>query len=683
MTSRAEAAAPAVSTPGGKRRLSVRYRLLAIALLPTLVIIPLLLGVTMLRWNAKFDGVLNSKVRSDLTVAHQYFSRILENTSEHISALGESAAFQASVSGKPLEGLPGLLEEKRRGLKLDFLYVIEENGAVLAAADGMAPDRVDLSKPVLSRAAGGLPNAAVDIFTNVELAAISPQLAERASLELIATANAAPTSAEQNSDGMVVHAASPVILGEGRKLILAGGILLNRNLEFIDTINDLVYQSGSLPEGSQGTATLFLDDIRISTNVRLFEGRRALGTRVSAEVRDAVLGEGHVWLARAFVVNDWYISAYEPIVDSHGERVGMLYVGFLETPFVQTKYITIAAVIGTFIAVAALSIPLFLKWAGGIFRPLERMADTINTVEAGNLEARTGIPDRGDEISQVASHLDGLLTQVQERDRRLREWNDELNARVEERTAELREANRQLENTTKQLVMSEKLAAIGEITAGVAHEINNPIAVIQGNLEVLRDIVGDKAKDAATEFRLIDEQTERVNQIVTKLLQFARPDEFSGSEETSAPAEVFLDCLPLVRHMLRKNAIEVKREFASKHRVRISRTEFQQVLVNLMVNAIHAMPGGGTLAFSCRDEAHNGVEGVAIVVQDTGTGMPPEVSARIFDPFYTTKRGAGTGLGLSITHMLVNSAGGAINVETAPAIGTTFRLWLPAAPTYN
>ena len=121
---------------------------------------------------------------------------------------------------------------------------------------------------------------------------------------------------------------------QGRAGCVGRGILLNQNLEFIDTINDLVYQSASLPEGSQGTATLFLDDVRISTNVRLFEGRRALGTRVSAAVPlRGAWDEGRTWLDSAFVVNDWYISAYEPLVDSYGKRVGMLYVGFLQKPF--------------------------------------------------------------------------------------------------------------------------------------------------------------------------------------------------------------------------------------------------------------------------------------------------------------------------------------------------------------
>ena len=664
-----------------RRRLSVRYRLLAIALLPMLVIIPLLLGATMLRWNAKFDGILTSKVRSDLTVAHQYVSRILENTSDHISALGESAAFQSAIGSGDMSALSALLAQRRKALDLDYLYATAGDGTVLASASPSGPVSVDATQPVLASAASGKPGAAIDILPAESLAALSPELAEQAAFNLIETANAAPSQARASTDGMVIQAASLAGSSRGAPVLLVGGILLNRNLEFIDTVNSLVYQAGSLPEGSQGTATLFLDDVRISTNVRLFEGRRALGTRVSAAVRRAVLGEGRIWLDRAFVVNDWYISAYEPIIDSRGERVGMLYVGFLEAPFQRTKWTTILLVAGSFVIVAGLTIPLFMRWARSIFRPLERMAQTIDGVEAGDLDARTGIPDRGDELSQVSSHLDILLDRIRERDRQLRDWNEELNARVEERTAELSAANRRLEETTKQLVMSEKLAAIGEITAGVAHEINNPIAVIQGNLEVLRELASDKAVQAETEFRLIDEQTERMRQIVAKLLQFARPDEFSGSQESSSPAEVFADCLPLVRHMIRKSAIEVCRDQASSQSVAMSRTELQQVLVNLIVNAIHAMPDGGTLSLGCRDETRAGCDGVTVTVRDTGSGMEQQVAARIFDPFFTTKRGTGTGLGLSITQMLVTAAHGTIDVTSAPGQGAEFSIWLPASPT--
>jgi len=660
-----------------KSRLSVRVRLLAIALLPTLVVLPLFLGWAMVRWNAKFDSLLITKVNGDLTIAHQYFSRILENSGEKIDALGKSAAFRdVADSGNP-ERLAALLEQRREELGLDFLYLVSGGNQVEAASPAGAVPPVISDWPVIAQALGGSPATSVDIFSEDDLEAISPQLAERARLELIPTPNAVPTERTAETRGMVVHSASPVSIPGVPSAALVGGILLNQNLVFIDTINDLVYRKASLPEGSQGTATLFLEDVRVSTNVRLFEDRRALGTRVSAVVREQVLDEGQVWLDSAFVVNDWYISAYEPITDSYGKRVGMLYVGFLEAPFREAKLATLAALLFGFLVVTAGSVPLFLRWARGVFKPLEEMTDTIARVERGDLGARTRSDGESDEIARVAQHLDHLLDQVQERDRQLRSWNEELNSRVEERTRDLKMANQQLEETTKQLIMSEKLAAIGEITAGVAHEINNPIAVIQGNLEVLRMLLGDKAQVANTEIRLIDEQVDRINQIVMKLLQFAKPDEYAGYADRHAPDDVISDCLPLVRHLLRKTEIEVIRDPKAARLVLMNRTELQQVLINLIVNAIHAMPNGGTLSLKTRDTARDGIEGVTVEVADTGTGIPPDILTRIFDPFYTTKNRQGTGLGLSITQTLVSRQGGDIKVDSTPGKGTVFTIWLP------
>lgn len=656
---------------------SVRVRLLVLALLPMLVILPLLLGVSIVRWNAKYDAVLISKVHGDLTIAHQYFTRILDNTGEHITSLGRSAQFSAVIAGRDPSALKTFLAQARQRLGLDFLYLVDADGHDVATAPDGGGASEQPSSPVVASALGGQPKTAVDIFTHAQLAAISPQLAERASIDLIATPNAVPTERKKEQRGMVVHSASPALLGDGREGALVGGILLNRNLVFIDTINDLVYREASLPEGSRGTATLFLEDVRVSTNVRLFADKRALGTRVSAAVRDAVLNKGRVWLDRAFVVNDWYISAYEPIQDSYGKRVGMLYVGFLEAPFRDAKRESWAIIILIFLVVSAAVIPFFLRWARGIFKPLEHMSDTIARVENGDLGARTSISQGDNEIGRVAVHLDHLLNQVQERDRQLRSWNEELNARVAERTGELTEANKQLETATKQLVMSEKLAAIGEITAGVAHEINNPVSVIQGNLEVLRDLIGEKAETAKTELRLIDEQTDRISQIVTKLLQFAKPEEYAGFVERYAPDDIVGDCLPLVRHLLKRNEIDLIRENTATRLVLMNRTELQQVLINLIVNAIHASANGGQIRVCSYDAEQDGEEGVCISVRDEGAGMGAETLERIFDPFFTTKRQGGTGLGLSISQTLVNRHGGRITVESVLGKGTSFCVFLP------
>ena len=463
----------------------------------------------------------------------------------------------------------------------------------------------------------------------------------------------------------------------GVKAALVGGILLNRNLDFIDTINDLVYPAASLTDGSRGTATLFLEDVRISTNVRLFENVRALGTRVSAIVRSTVLDQGQVWLDRAFVVNDWYISAYEPIIDSTGTRIGMLYVGFLDTPYRTAKTRTLWATIGALLAAVALSVPIFLRWARGIFRPLEGMVKTISKVEEGDMGARTGWTRTDDEIGQVASHLDGLLGQIQERDRRLRGLAAELNDRVEERTRELSDANKRLEATTKQLVVSEKLAAIGEITAGIAHEINNPMAVILGNVDVIRQELSGHIGEVETEFRLIDEQVHSVNVLVSKLLQFARPDEYSDFIELQIPDEILTDCLVLVQHLMTKVRIEVERDQNADGAISMNRTELQQVFINLIVNAIHAMPEGGVLRLSTGNKTVDDVMGVAVCIEDTGNGMPKETLDKIFDPFFTTKQREGTGLGLSISQTIITRYSGEISVVSAEGVGTKFSVWLP------
>lgn len=667
---------------------SIRRKLLALALLPLVVVLPVLIGVLVYLSGPSYDRLLTYKVRSDLAVAHGYFERVKEGVGRSVASFAGSAQLDRAL-GRSCAGDAGaagdLLQSMRQRLGLDFIHLADANGRITATTSALPAGTALDAWPVVRAALNGSAATEIEIFPPELLGRLDPALRERAHTPLVGTRNAAPTTRAAETRGMVIHAAAPVP-GDGGRLdtILVGGMLLNKNLQFVDRINEIVYPDGALPLDSRGTATLFLDDVRIATNVRLFEGARAIGTRVSQSVRNAVLGEGRTWLDSAFVVNDWYVSAYEPIEDSGGRRVGMLYVGYLEKPFLRVKQIILTAIIAVFIATMLAVALLSLRVAGGIFRPVERMHGTMSAVESGDASARVGEVVGRDEIGELAAHLDRLLDRLHEQTVALRRWGEELDQRVAERTRQLEEAYERLRSTQRQLVTSEKLAAVGQLTAGVAHEINNPIAVIQGNLDVLREILGARATPVREEIRLIQDQVHRIRLIVTKLLQFARPAEYAGYLEIVDTGQVVQDSLVLVGHQMRKGNVAISERFRASRTVTINRNELQQVLINLMVNALQAMPDGGTLTLETADWIEDSKpKGVTITIADTGAGIPPDALEHVFNPFFTTKKTAGTGLGLWVSHGIVERYGGRITIDSAPGGGAAFTVWLPEEPGFS
>jgi two-component system NtrC family sensor kinase len=658
---------------------SVRTKLLLVALVPLLTALPILFSLIFYWGLGYYDRLLTFKVSSDLTVAHEYFIHVRERIGQDVSSLGDSYRFVTTVRDDGNANLQRMLAEKQKSLDLDFLNFLDPQGRVIVSSNGKPAGQIAESWPVVYSALQGEKATEIDIYSEAQLRQLSDKAAQQAYIELLNTPNAAPTKKTAEKSGMVIHSATPVYDDDGKLLgVLEGGMLLNQNLSFVDTINSLVYAEGSLPEGSAGTATLFIDDVRVATNVRLFGNKRALGTRASQIVRDHVLNDGKTWLDRAFVVHDWYISAYEPISDSFGKRVGMLYVGYLEEPFRKAKETAIILLALLFIAIGIGGAYFSLRVARSIYEPLKGMNRTMTAVELGNMDARTGGVQARDELGNLSRHLDELLDTVQQQNAELKSWGNELDRKVIERTAELQQTNKLLVQAQQQLVLAEKLAAIGEITAGVAHEINNPVAVLQGNLDVLRDTLGAAVRPVEGELQLMDQQIYRINTIVTKLLQFASPGEFAGYVETVNIDEVVADSLVLVRHLLNQSRIIVVHKKEATQTVSINRGELQQVLINLCTNAIHAMKDGGKLTIVTSDWEEDGARGVLIRVADTGSGIRKEDIAHIFDAFFTTKRQGGTGLGLSISYTLVARYGGTITVRSEPGQGTEFTVRLLA-----
>ena len=671
-----DAGAEAANAPRAPGR-TIRRKLLLLVLLPLVGVLPVL-GVILLWWgDGAIDELLRTKVRSDMAVAHGYFDRVMGEVGTGATMVAESHGLRRALARQDPAALQALLQAYRERAGLTYLNWQASNGVQMVTHGGVV-DAAALSSD------GPDGQAHVAVMEGAEFARLAPEAREQVPVPILPTQGARMSVRGVEDRAMVITARAPVLDEQGRLLgHVRAGVLLNRNLDFIDRINEIVYPEGALPFGSQGTATLFLDDVRISTNVRLFAQdpqsgvgarTRAIGTRVSDSVREAVLAQGRTWLDRAFVVKEWYVSAYQPITDHRGQRVGMLYVGFLEQPFTVLKYAVLAAIGVVFFTVMIGAAWLSLRVARGIFEPVERMERTMRTFQAGDADSRVGPLRSQDELGHLARGLDALLETITEKTRTLQEWNAVLDARVAERTAELQSAQ-------EQLMRSEKLAVIGQLTAGMAHEINNPIAVIQGNLDLLQHTLGPHAQLVQTELQLAQQQVERMRLIVTQMLQFARPGDFAGYVEAVDPVRAIDDCLVLTEHALRQRGIRVQRHLQDGLRASINRQELQQVLVNLVMNAVHAMPQGGVMRLSCRAQVlEDGRPGVVLAVADQGPGLPDSVKDGLFQPFVTHKKD-GTGLGLWISRSIVERYGGDIRAANRPAedgSGAEFTVWLLA-----
>ncbi len=257
--------------------------------------------------------------------------------------------------------------------------------------------------------------------------------------------------------------------------------------------------------------------------------------------------------------------------------------------------------------------------------------------------------------------------------------NETLEARVEERTRELQEAQ-------SQLVQSEKMASLGQLVAGVAHELNNPIGFVHANLTLLQEYLerllgaaregrdDPRAREAIEKLLLRSrEGTERVKKIVEDLRTFSRMDR-AALEEVDLHEELERT-LSLMTPRL-KEGISVERDYRADPRIRCHAGQLNQVFLNLLVNACDALGGRGRIRISTESDA----ERVFVHFEDDGPGVPEEIRTRIFDPFFTTKPvGKGTGLGLSISHGIVERHGGRISVRSRPG-STVFTLELPRSP---
>ncbi len=648
----------------------------------------------MLVWSAgqaAYTKILISKVRSDLVLAQQEFKDVQESRSQALKAWSESAYLRNLLNQRGGKLNNKDLEAQADRLGFAYLRLISPTGMVVNSFPSRLPYMLDpeVQKSVKFRESGSY----TVLLSNKELMDISPDLASRAVQAIIPTSNASPSPKSTEDRGLVVQVLQPVFNNGNMLGYLEGGLLLNGNLGLVDEINNLIYSPNTLLEGSIGTTTIFLEDVRVATTVRRDGESRALGTRVSDVVRQSVLGRGEVWLERAFVVNDWYVAAYAPLLSPEGARIGMFYVGFLEAPYANIKTQLLILFLLAVGAAMVLGAMMVVRLTSGIFYPLRRMNYIMSLQERGDTAARVGDLRREDEFADLANHFDALLDQLDARRSELLGLNEQLDERVRQRTADLQAANQKLHQAVEQLLASEKLAALGQLTAGIAHEFNNPLAIMMGHLDLIRITLNDP--ESLKTVRLLDEQVHRMRNIVQKLLQFCRPDEYASYTEEINVNEIIQDSILFVRNEIDMARAQLKFDFSAQQTVQISKTELQQVMVNLLINATHALEGqfdaqfaalneGPTISIKTADvRLSDGQPAVQILVQNNGEAIPPDRLQLIFKMFYTSKQaGRGTGLGLPVSRMLVQRYGGdlwatsPVLPEVEPQFGACFEIVL-------
>ncbi len=581
--------------------------------------------------HAFYQSKLNEIAATANCVSHDYrvnhfMTGAIQGQADAITAINQQIANKITM--QPLGGTQLIAVLDERGEILTGQVLSMEGDLAPASTNGNWGE-LPIITQVLSSGEGAAATEVIPVsfLENVELEG-------QAYVSLLETPKASeePYDSREGSAGFALTSVYPVNDDSGQVIgAVLVAHLLNNDFTLVDRIKEVA---------GVDTVTIFFGDLRVSTNVMTEAGERAVGTRVSEEVFDVVLEEGQTYIGNAFVVNQEYITQYEPLRDHAGNVVGILYVGTLQSTFqalvdnFQKQVILIALV--CIVLTGVIAVPI----ARLITRPISSLVEANRQLAQGNMAV------------QVQAAGEGELAILG------RSFNIMVN---------------KLQATQQELLQKEKLASMGQLAAGIAHEINNPL----GTIMLFSDVMykeADEDDPRREDLNMIISETKRCQLIVANLLNFARQQDVLAQQ-----TDVHLLMDQTIKGFEQQptfNDIEVIRKYSlDLPIIQADPDQLQQVFINLITNAAEAMEGGGTLIISTRTIDHKSIE---IKFTDTGSGIPRDDLHKIFTPFYTTKvLGKGTGLGLSIVYGIIKMHRGQIAVQSKIWEGTTFTITLP------
>jgi len=595
--------------------------------------------------------------------AHENVARTLEMFSDtyanrlHVkhrllSTIAAYPEFQRRVEARDAEGIRSVIVALLEESNFDILNVTDAEGRVLVRAKnpGFSGDRVDGDAYVRAVLSRGEPVLGFDVMDREALLLEGGELAERAVVPVIPTDRSRVSSKSVETRGMFLKVAVPIRRGGRPVGAVYGALLLNNDASIPDRAKGLVFGDEKVDGKEIGTATLFLDDLRISTNVTDKDGRRATGTLVSRDVYRKVYEGGQIWRGKAFVVDRWYIAAYRPVHDLEGKTIGIIYTGILENKYDRIQRGAMLYFLAVLSFSGFVTILLASYLVHRFISPIRSLVEAAKLIASGSY-AKVGVRT-DDEMGYLARAFNNMVDGLVQRDRRL------------------------MEQMEKQIHQSEKLASLGRLSSGIAHEINNPLTgVLTYSGVLLEELEGTEYEG---DLRVIQNETLRCRSIVREILDFARETRL---EKVSANLnQIIGEVLGILeKHVAFHNVKMVRSLDPRLPDTWVDVNQIKSVINNLAVNAADAMPDGGTITFRTRLSADGRF--MHFEVTDTGSGIREEDLAKVFDPFFTTKEtGKGTGLGLSVTYGIVKRHHGSIRISSKVGQGTTVDIRLPLHP---
>ncbi len=461
--------------------------------------------------------------------------------------------------------------------------------------------------------------------------------------------------------GMMAGAAVPVVENGTLLGVIEMGGLLNGATEKVDRIRDAVFENEYYQGKPVGTATIFMGDMRITTNVLDKQGRRAVGTRVSKEVADRVLGEGLSWTGRAFVVDTWYLSQYDPIRDPDGQIIGMLYVGELEKKYLDLRTRAVISNLSVILLGLILAYLLWFFLIRGIVKPIRQLSVATRLISEGDLSQRVPV-DRADEIGDLAASFNHMAEQLQKQRQEIETRNREL----EQLSAELRATN---ENYIDMLGF-------------VTHELKNPLASAVMSLYTVKDgYLGEITPAQKKSLEAVAKSLDHFQAMIKDYLDLSRLEkgEFVVRKR---PVALNRDVVQPIATALEREMQERRMAFDNHIpddlTVSADPSMLRIVYDNLMANALKYGREGGTIALDAAESADR----ITLSITNDSEGIPPEKMPLLFKKFsrldgpeYAGKKG--TGLGLYICKEIITKHGGEIWVESKAGQWVRFSFTLP------